>query len=213
MEKTRGKREVPSTLRKVLAVDEYLTSVFVKTAEKFLTLRQLKIHYKLLEISCHGIPWIACWLAFIWIINSRNLYQMQVNFLIGLIIDIILVALLKAITRRRRPSVHNDPFVIGPDKYSFPSGHASRATFVVYFFLNLWPVSIIFVPPLLAWSVSVCLSRILMRRHHLLDIAAGIILGIFEGMLIGFLYLTQNTCFYFISWLSDEKLDGGEYHV
>ncbi|XP_015607992.1 phospholipid phosphatase 6 isoform X2 [Cephus cinctus] len=207
------KREIPSLLRKILAVDAYLTEQFVRTAEKFLFLRQLKVHSKMLEVSCHGIPWIASWIALIWILNSSSLYQMQVNFLIGLFLDIILIALIKSITRRRRPAVNDDPFAIGPDKYSFPSGHASRATFVVYFFFNLWPVNIIFVPPLLAWAVSVCLSRILMRRHHLLDIIAGVFLGIFEGLSIGLTYLEKDTCISLISWITDEKLEGGDYHV
>jgi len=207
------KREVPSVLRRCLAVDAYLTDVIVKNVEKFMPLRQLKVHYRVLEYSCHGVPWLAGWLAFIWILNSKNLYQMQVNLMIGLLIDIVAVALLKAIIRRRRPAVNDDPFAIGPDKYSFPSGHASRATMIVYFLLNLWPVSIIYIPPLLAWVTSICLSRLLMRRHHLLDIISGVLLGIIEGMFVGLIYLEADTCAGFIFWLTDEKLDGAEYHV
>ncbi|XP_015122968.1 phospholipid phosphatase 6 [Diachasma alloeum] len=207
------KREVPSLLRKILAVDAYVTDEFVKKLERISPLRQLRVHCKLLEISAHGIPWLAGWLALLWIVNSKNLYQMQVNLFLGLLLDIFLIAILKAVTRRRRPLKSDDPFAVGPDKYSFPSGHASRTTFITYFFINLWPVSFVFIPPLLAWTISVCLSRLLMRRHHLLDILAGIALGLLNGLLIGMMYLEADTCLGLVSWLTDEKLEGGEFHV
>ncbi|XP_011162978.1 phospholipid phosphatase 6 [Solenopsis invicta] len=209
---TSDKRQVPTPLRKVLAVDTYLTDQLVKLVERSLPLRQLKVHYKLLEISCHGIPWLGTSLILIWVFNSKSLYQMQVNLLIGLLLDILLISVLKAVTRRRRPNnnTNDDLFVIGPDKYSFPSGHASRAAFVVYFFLHLWPVPLMCTPPLLAWSSSVCMSRILMRRHHILDVVFGVLLGIFEGLLIGYIYLEQETCISLVSWITDEKVHGAE---
>ena len=126
--------------------------------------------------------------------------------------DVLIIAPLKAITRRRRPG-KNDPFEIGPDKFSFPSGHASRCSYIVCFFLHNWPVHFMFIPPLLCWSVCVCISRILMRRHHLLDIGVGAMLGILEAYFIGLIYLEKKTCTDIIWWLTDEKLDGGEYHV
>lgn len=207
------KRDVPSPLRKFLAVDAYLTNVFVNWVHQFLFLKQLKTYYRSLEVSCHGVAWLAVTLMFIWVLSNKNLYQMQVNLLIGLTLDIIVIAVLKAITRRRRPAINDDPLSIGPDKYSFPSGHASRAAFIVYFFLYLWPITLIWVPPLLAWSFSVCISRLLMRRHHILDVLVGVVLGIFEGVLVGYMYLEQETCISLISWITDEKMAGAEYDV
>lgn len=64
-----------------------------------------------------------------------------------------------AIARRRRPSVNDDPFCIGPDVYSFPSGHASRSSLLLGFFTCLYSSSFFFWPPLLAWWFSICLSR------------------------------------------------------
>lgn len=147
--------------------------------------------------------------------NICIIHEKRVSKLLfsGLILDIIAVAVLKAITRRRRPTTNDDPFTLGPDKYSFPSGHASRATFVAYTFLYLSPVPLICVPPLLAWCFSIYMSRILMRRHHVLDVLAGIALGIFEGLLIGYMYLEQETCVNLISWITDEKMSGPEYDV
>lgn len=115
-------------------------------------------------------------------------------------LDIIFVAVLKAITRRRRPSTNDDPFSIGPDKYSFPSGHASRAVFISYFF-ELWTMSLIYALPLLTWSFSVCLSRIMLRRHHMLDVIVGACIGLIEGVLVRYIYFERETCTYLISWL------------
>ncbi|XP_043685345.1 phospholipid phosphatase 6 [Vespula pensylvanica] len=201
------KRQVPSFLKKILDLDVYLTKVFVNTFEKYVLIKQLQTHYKALEISCHGIPWIALTLASIWIFHLTSLYQLQVNLFIGFLIDILLVTILKALTRRRRPAVNDDPFSIGPDKYSFPSGHASRCTFIVYYFLYLWPISVIFAPSLLVWCTCVCLSRLLMRRHNILDVLVGIVLGILEGMFIGYLYLSQDTCINLVTWITNEKID------
>lgn len=133
----------------------------------------------------------------------------------GLLLDIIIIAIIKAYVRRRRPVANTDDALgqIGPDKFSFPSGHASRAVFVAYFFINLYPAPWIFVPPLLAWASAVCLSRVLMCRHHLLDVAAGVLLGLFEGSLLGFIWCEESTAKWIMSFLSDEKMDGGEYHV
>lgn len=101
----------------------------------------------------------------------------------------------------------------GPDQYSFPSGHVSRVFYIAFFFYYLYPVSIIFYPPLLAWTFSVSLSRILLRRHHILDVIAGAFLGIFECFFISIIWLNKDISTWIITWLSDEKLEGGEYHV
>jgi hypothetical protein len=45
------KREVPSILRKILAIDAYLTNVFVNWTDQFLFLRQFKRHHKFLEVG------------------------------------------------------------------------------------------------------------------------------------------------------------------
>ncbi|XP_034183550.1 polyisoprenoid diphosphate/phosphate phosphohydrolase PLPP6 [Osmia lignaria lignaria] len=204
------KREIPPMLKNILAIDVQLTEKLVKCIEKLMPLRQLKIHNTALEISCHGIPWIASILAFIWILDNKNLYQMQVNLLFGLLLDIIVIAILKAFFRRRRPVPTNDPFSVGPDKYSFPSGHVSRSVLIFYVFKYLWPVSVICLLPIAAWIFSLAMSRLLMRRHHILDICAGLILGYAEGMLLSFLYLDAKTCAYLVSWLNDAKVDGAE---
>ena len=60
-----------------------------------------------------GVVWLVCLIAFTYMFDNKSLYQMQVNLFMALIIDIFAVAITKAITRRRRPSVNDDPFCIG----------------------------------------------------------------------------------------------------
>lgn len=125
-------------------------------------------------------------------------------------LDIILVALLKAATRRRRPAIDGS---CAPKKDSFPSGHSSRAALLTYFFLNLWPVPLICIPFLLAWFLSICMSTLLKRKHYIVDILAGIALGIFQGLLVGYIYLEQETCANLVWWITSEKISGAEYDV
>lgn len=127
----------------------------------------------------------------------------------------IFIAILKAYVRRRRPVDNKDDQLgkFGPDKFSFPSGHASRSVFVAFFFIYLYTAPIVLWPSLLAWASSVCVSRVLMQRHYILDVLAGIALGIFEGFLLCLLWIPEDTATWIMNSLSDEKLDGGSYHV
>ncbi|EFA00398.1 polyisoprenoid diphosphate/phosphate phosphohydrolase PLPP6 [Tribolium castaneum] len=210
-----SKRQVPPAMKKLLSLDAEITKRFVLWANQFLPLRSLRIHYKALEITCHGIPWFAFWIAFTWLFNNPSLVQLQVNMLMGLLIDIILIAVAKAYFRRRRPMANTDDALgqIGPDVFSFPSGHASRAVFVAYFFINLWPLPIFCIPPLLAWVTAICLSRILMNRHYILDVIGGIVFGLVVSWTVCLIWLDKDAASYLMSFLSDDKIDGGDYHV
>jgi len=112
--------------------------------------------------------------------------------------------------RRRRPNANDNLF---PNKEFFPSENAAHVAFITYFFLNVWPVSLIFVPPLLAWSFSICMSKLLMRINYIGDILVGIVLGILQGMLVEYIYLEQETCTHLVWWITDEKTSGAEYDV
>ncbi|XP_045505224.1 phospholipid phosphatase 6 isoform X1 [Colias croceus] len=207
------KRKVPEMLQKILRYDIQITKKFVENAQRVTALRSLANHSKFLELSCHGIVWLAGWLTFIWLFNNSELYQLQVNMLIGLILDIIVIAVTKAFVRRRRPIPMNKMIPGNPDKYSFPSGHASRAVLIAFILMVVDPISIIFYPPLVAWVTSVAISRVLAERHYFLDIFGGIGIGILEGLLMSILWLSQSSSTSILNSLSDEKRDGGEFHV
>lgn len=231
-------RNIPPFLRKLLALDVEWTKRFVSFSLNFVPIRSLKTHCKFLEVSwivhsksietptkwptkliidvfrfilqysCHGLVWFSTLLAICWMIDNPKYYQTQMNLLFGLILDIVFVASIKAATRRRRPTIDDNFLSIGPDKFSFPSGHASRAFYILLFFTALEPLPYLFWPPLFAWAVSVSLSRLLLYRHHILDVLAGITLGILEAFLISILWLGKDVSAWVMSWLSDERLPG-----
>lgn len=213
LDENTSKREVPPMLQRVLRYDVQVTKKFVDLALKITPLRSLRNHSKLLELSCHGIVWLAGWLSFIWLFNNKDLYQLQVNIFIALILDIIVIATIKAFVRRRRPVPMNKLLEIGPDKFSFPSGHASRAMMIAFILIYVSPVSMFFYPPLIAWVSSVSLSRVLAERHYILDVVCGLAIGILEALLICLIWFSQSTSESILLTLGDEKRDGGEFHV
>jgi presqualene diphosphate phosphatase len=148
-----------------------------------------------------------------WYVLSFLYWSYICHYFLALIVDIVVIAVLKAIVRRRRPVPMNKLLELGPDKYSFPSGHASRAALVAFLLIFVDPVMILFYPPLLAWVTSVCLSRVLMERHYILDVICGVGLGVLEGLFICLIWFSQSASSSILSSLSDEKRDGGEYHV
>ncbi|XP_045451022.1 phospholipid phosphatase 6 isoform X1 [Melitaea cinxia] len=210
---TEEKRKVPDMLQKILRYDVQITKKFVEMSQNITALRSLRIHSKFLELSCHGIVWLAGWLTFIWLFNNKELHQLQFNMLFALILDIIVIAVMKAFVRRRRPIPMNKMLPGNPDKYSFPSGHTSRAVLVAFILISIDPIYFIFYPPLLAWVGAVALSRVLAERHYFLDVFGGMGIGLLEGIFMSLIWFSQSVATSFITSLANEKKDGGEYHV
>ncbi|KAH8282345.1 hypothetical protein KR054_006938, partial [Drosophila jambulina] len=194
-------------LKFLLEKDVQVSKHFVVAVSNLSFFKSLRIHSRFLEISCDGIAWFASWIAFIWLLSSKDLYQMQVNMLFGLVLDVVVVAVLKALVRRRRPVASKDMMTIGPDKFSFPSGHASRAFFVLLFFAKLYPLHIVFLMPITAWAVSVAISRLILQRHYVLDICAGAVIGILEALIVGLFWISEKAAFDIVGFLSSENVD------
>ncbi|XP_004537905.1 phospholipid phosphatase 6 [Ceratitis capitata] len=205
-----GTSQRSDILGKILKLDILWTKKLVTSVFQHIPFAKLRLYCKCLEISCNGIAWLAGWLAFIWIVDSKSLYEMQLNLLFGLILDIIVIAVLKAIFRRRRPAVCSDMLTLGPDKFSFPSGHASRSAFILMFFIVLSPVSEFLWMPIVSWTLSVCLSRILLSRHYILDVVGGMGIGIIEAFIVGLLWIGENAASNIINYLTNDYLPGGE---
>merc|ERR1712198_483235 len=101
---------------------------------------------KWLENSCHGIPWLIGTVAMIYLGAWPGGVELWMNLLVYLLVDIVFVAVIKAFARRRRPSIQSDEQWFakvdptGVDKFSFPSGHVSRAGgFFFFFWFSLSP--------------------------------------------------------------------------
>lgn len=140
---------------------------------------------------------------------SPPLRPFLIPFLLGLLLDLIFVGIVKLTFRRARPA-YNHPSMsaaVSADHYSFPSGHASRVFFVAasvhffsaavvapvadpsYSFLDGWirdhrdgDVKGNVVVAVWIWATVTAISRILLGRHYVLDVAAGACLGILEAL-------------------------------
>ncbi|XP_052522658.1 polyisoprenoid diphosphate/phosphate phosphohydrolase PLPP6 [Tympanuchus pallidicinctus] len=98
---------------------------------------------------------------------------------LALVLDLVLVAVVKGIVRRPRPT-HNkmDMFVtVSVDKYSFPSGHATRAALVCRFVLHHLVLAIPLRVLVVLWVLVVGISRVMLGRHNVTDVLFGLFLG------------------------------------
>jgi membrane-associated phospholipid phosphatase len=139
-----------------------------------------------LEFSGSGYIWIPY--SIIMIALHYKSIREAIPFILlftGLLFDIAIIGTAKGLTRRSRPSVnHDDVLSIGPDKYSFPSGHTSRAVYLLFYFIETSFFQSIPVPVIIIWLSSVVASRVLLGRHYISDVIAGIFFGIFECSVI-----------------------------
>ena len=87
----------------------------------------------------------------------------------------------KRIFRRERPTVSGDDRfeVRTPSTSSFPSGHASSATFAAIILISMtgFPLAILWI----IMAGVVALSRVVVRIHRLSDIVGGVITGAVLG--------------------------------
>lgn len=124
-----------------------------------------------------------------------------------LVFDIVVIVLTKAAIRRQRPAENlQDMLTVSVDKYSFPSGHASRAFMVATFITIHLHVGVMWNCIVWLWAASVATSRILLGRHHVIDVVAGTILGCLECYVVNCcsLWLSPDLCAYIIRPIQEE---------
>lgn len=71
-----------------------------------------------------------------WFLVSLKWFYVKCLFILGIVLDLIMVGVIKMAVRRQRPPYnHDDQVFEAPvaDKFSFPSGHTSRATMLAVF--------------------------------------------------------------------------------
>ncbi|XP_043928629.1 phospholipid phosphatase 6 [Protopterus annectens] len=179
----------------LLAVDLWMSKKLGVCAGENSSWGSVRPIMKLLEISGHGIPWIACTVYCLFKSDSSAGQEVMLNLLFALILDLILVGVLKALVRRRRPS-HNkmDMFVtLSVDKYSFPSGHATRAAMGARFFLNHLVLAIPVRILIVLWAFVLGISRVMLGRHNVTDVVCGFFIGYLQYSLVEYLWLSPST--------------------
>ncbi|KAL5012265.1 hypothetical protein ScPMuIL_010816 [Solemya velum] len=155
---------------------------------------------KILELSCHGIPWIFGSLLFLLSVHRADHIEVSFNLLLSLLFDVIIIALIKLVIRRNRPASNKqDMFAtVSVDQFSFPSGHTSRAVLLTLLFslhvLDSPTTSAVTV----LWAVCVSFSRVMLGRHHVTDVVCGIIVGVMEYIIVSSYWIPQKQCLEFL---------------
>jgi len=170
----------------------------------------IRTFLKSLEYFGHEVPSIVILILLTILCRHHSfLFQMHLNLLFGVVMDLAFVGIWKAVFRRPRPPYNADDMIPtgSVDMFSFPSGHATRSAFVSSFLIDEvvrpWQQASItqlgpdyhshanllfywvFNPYLaLIWMVAIGLSRVMLGRHYLSDIVTGWILGSLHWVLL-----------------------------
>ncbi len=139
----------------------------------------------ILEFSGHGIPWL-CVPAFYVYTGSRELREFSFNLIIAMLFDLVVVGLIKVVVRRKRPSYNNhaDMYAtVQVDKFSFPSGHTTRGVLAAAIFISILDNGVYDIA-LGLWAVILAVSRVVLGRHHITDVVAGMVIGLLEASVI-----------------------------
>merc|ERR1712168_1009987 len=143
---------------------------------------------KYLEYSCHGVPWFIVVISAICLhsyLNEDEL-ELSVNLFLALCVDILVVGSIKLLFQRKRPlhNVDDMKLSLSVDAHSFPSGHSTRAVLLAFFLIYNVSFSSFMSSCIKLWALLVCISRILLGRHHILDVIVGAAIGYIQYILI-----------------------------
>ncbi len=108
------------------------------------------------------------------------------ELILGLISLTLLLMVIKSRVKRERP-IPKPKLEHYFDRYSFPSGHSTRAAFIFMFSILYFPYNLLWIVILL-WSITIALQRLTKLRHYFTDVFFGYIIGLLYGL--GFFYLT-----------------------
>ncbi|XP_013882723.1 probable lipid phosphate phosphatase PPAPDC3 isoform X2 [Austrofundulus limnaeus] len=150
----------------------------------------------LLAFTGHALPWIFGTLICLWRSNTLAGQEVLVNLLLALILDLMTVAGMQKLVKRKGPWDFPPGFLdyVAMDRYSFPAAHASRAAMVSKFLLNHLVLAVPLRILLYLWALLVGVSRVLLGKHHLSDVGCGFALGFLHFSLVESVWLDSATC-------------------
>lgn len=136
-----------------------------------------------------GNGMVSAALALILYFGGQHL--LAYGLILGALTCWLVVELMKALVRRRRPFILlTQARIVGrrAGGRSFPSGHTSQAFFMAtlmagYFHAGIWAVCLLY-----AVALGVGITRMYVGAHYPRDVLAGAILGSAWGLLAGLVY-------------------------
>jgi undecaprenyl-diphosphatase len=129
------------------------------------------------SILAAGLPWFAC-------CALREAAELA---LLSLIVSHLAVQLMKRTVSRARPSTVDRlmSLVAEPDRFSFPSGHATASMSVALVYGAVFPVWFL---PLLLLAILIGFSRVRLRVHYPSDVLVGQLIAAVTATLLLALY-------------------------
>ncbi|KAH9496918.1 Phospholipid phosphatase 6 [Bulinus truncatus] len=178
-----------------LLLDQQYSAQLAVCATKESSMASMRPFMKLLEISCHGIPWVLGALVLFFCSHKPSDIEIAFNMLFALIFDLLIVGTLKMVFQRSRPSHNVMDMFIAPsvDKFSFPSGHTTRAVIMGLFLCFNMFTNRLLIFVTCVWALSVSVSRVLLGRHHIFDVLCGIFIGLLSYYFFLKIWVSQQT--------------------
>ncbi|KAG1957674.1 inactive phospholipid phosphatase 7 [Pimephales promelas] len=170
----------------LLAVDICLSkrlSVCVQAGSPWASVRS---GVTLLALTGHGVTWVCGTLVCLSQSHSPAGQELLINLLIALLLDLLTVAGVQKLVRRR------GPWHSSPD--SFPAGQASRAALVSRFLLSHLDLAVPLRVLLVLWAGLAGLSRVLLGQNHLSDVSCGFALGFLHSGLMEAVWVPSGAC-------------------
>ncbi|XP_054452715.1 polyisoprenoid diphosphate/phosphate phosphohydrolase PLPP6-like [Anoplopoma fimbria] len=100
----------------------------------------------------------------------------------------------KTLVRRRRPAQNRSDILstFFVERYSFPSGHATRAAMCARFLLDQLVDTESMQVLVVGWAALVSLSRLLLARHYVTDVGFGLAMGYCQYTMVERLWVTWD---------------------
>ncbi len=118
--------------------------------------------------------------AIIW--GHPHFQSLGLRALAATLLGSAVATLLKFLFRRSRPAASYAALYSKLDQHAFPSGHATRVGCVAVALAPALPIGLAGL--LAAWVGAVCLARVALQVHYILDVAVGVAVGALLGALL-----------------------------
>ncbi|KAJ3594562.1 hypothetical protein NHX12_003869 [Muraenolepis orangiensis] len=169
------------TLRFLLAIDLWLSKKLGVCACEESSWGGIRPLVRLVEVSGHEVPWFLGTVYSLLRGDTVVEQELMLNLAFALLLDLLLVRVVRRLVQRRNPpQPRTDMFsgLFAGERYSFPSGHASRAALCARFVLVRLadPTGAMRVLAL-GWAAAVSLSGLLLARHYVTDVGFGLAVG------------------------------------
>jgi len=138
--------------------------------------------------SGDSLVWLTA-MVLIALLGEAYWRNWALTILVGAIAVGLLVKIMKLIWRRQRPDGDWGEIYRRTDPYSFPSGHAARAAYLMTMSLALGPLMLGLL--LVIWAPLVCYSRIYLRLHVWFEVACGFLLGSVSALIFAMLLASR----------------------